>query len=227
MEESKILQQAIKLEPRSDVYNIEDFFISMCNKDAYESVFLSPVGYMPYLYCLLIRGGKSSGKTSLAQVARDYKNATIANDMQEIKNQEKQLYIIDNCDLWEEEDLFHSINLCSENQSNLILFADVEWKPNLLDLSSRINSMKEQIIAEPDDEMMEVIIASEFSKRSIAITKEVINYLKPRVARNYISIKNVINKIDIFSLENKKNITVRTLHNFFVNQESQSSKQDI
>lgn len=225
MEENRISQQAIKLEPASASYNSEDFFISRCNKDAYEALFLEPIGDRPYIYCLLIRGGKSSGKTALAQIFKSSKMAILLENLVDIKDQEKQIYIIDNCDAWSEVDLFHAINISSENKCNLVLFSDLEWKPNLLDLSSRINAIKQQKIYSPDDEMMEVMIASEFSKRSITISKDIISYIKPRIARSYISIKNEVKNIDRFCLENKKNVTVKTLHSFFESEEARISHE--
>ena len=214
MEGSKILQKTIKLEPHIESCARDEYFITTSNRPAYEAMFLERIGILPYINFLIIEGGRFSGKTSLSDLYMSSKDCVLACNLSDVLDKMGASYVIDDCDKWQENDLFHAINFCYEQKASLLLFAALSWKPSLPDLSSRINSIKQVDIQDPDDEMLEIVIASEFSKRSIAVNKEIISYLKMRVPRNFARIKEVIKGIDEFCLESKKNITIKTLSNF-------------
>ncbi len=215
MEESKFTKQELITLSHTDSYLINDYIITQCNKEAIDATLLPEIGLKPYQQILHVKGGESSGKTFLCKYVAAKKNGIfILNATTAVASRNKYL-IVDDADKYEESEIFHIINTCAENNKNLLIVSGNSWKPSLKDLQSRLNVIKTVSIDEPDDEMMEVIIGSEFSKRSVTIKKDVILYLKTRLPRDFSNIKNIIEEIDNFCLKNKKNVNVRTLSEFF------------
>ncbi|MDX1924044.1 MAG: DnaA/Hda family protein [Rickettsiaceae bacterium] len=194
-----------------DNCNLEDFFISPANKDAYEAAISSVIGVKPYENILLIEGAKSSGKTLLAAVLASRNNGSIIKNANQIHNN-SLLAIIDDADLLGEEEVFHIFNTCSNQNIKLIIFAKANWQISLADLRSRINSIKKISIKEPDDELIKIIISREFSKRSIFVNEKIIEYLASRLDRNFASLLAQIEEIDQFCLANKKNLSLKSVH---------------
>jgi chromosomal replication initiation ATPase DnaA len=210
MEENKS-QVALKLK-LSDEFHLDDYFISNSNKDAYSATTNQILGIKPYDNVLIIRGAKSSGKSFLAKIVATTQNGKIISSLEEFDS--LNLYIIDDPEKLDETNILHIFNHTVNNKKKLILFANKNWNIKLKDLSSRINSIKGISINEPDDELMEVIISREFSKRSIEVGRDVINYLKTRIERNFQKIFMFIDGLDKFCLTNKRNITVKAASEF-------------
>ena len=110
-----------------------------------------------------------------------------------------------------EQDLFHIINLVKENNKKLLMTSRKpisEIDLNLEDLKSRLNSILEAKIKEPDDELMRLILVKIFNDKQLKINPNVIDFLVSRLERSYESINFFIEKIDKFSLEKGKKITI-------------------
>jgi len=83
---------------------------------------------------------------------------------------------------------------------------------NLEDLKSRLNSILEAKIKEPDDELMRLILVKIFNDKQLKINPNVIDFLVSRLERSYESINFFIEKIDKFSLEKGKKITISLIN---------------
>ena len=83
---------------------------------------------------------------------------------------------------------------------------------NLEDLKSRLNSILEAKIKEPDDELMRLILVKIFNDKQLKINPTVIDFLVARLERSYESINFFIEKIDKFSLEKGKKITISLIN---------------
>jgi|GEM_PF-511763 len=210
-ENKKSIQGAINLSPSHNNFEVEDYFISECNEAAYEAAHSSTLGFAPFPTILIIKGSNSSGKSFLSYVASKNRDGIIIKLADELIEKTSKLYIIDDAEKWQEEDVFHAINISFETGKDLIIFAGIDWVVKLPDLNSRIQSIKTEKILEPDDQLIEIIIASEFSKRSLDVSKDVITYLKTRLPRNFSEIIKTIDSIDKFCLENKRNVTVKAI----------------
>ena len=79
---------------------------------------------------------------------------------------------------------------------------------NLEDLKSRLNSILEAKIKEPDDQLMKLILIKILNDKQLKINPNVIDFLVSRLERSYESINLFIEKIDKFSLEKSKKITI-------------------
>lgn len=194
-------------------YHPDDYFLSSSNQKAYNAIYDKNLGVKPYENILLIKGGKSTGKTCLAHIAAKFHNAQIITQTKDIGS--CSTYIVDNGHDLPEEELLHIFNNILEEKKNLIIFAPINWDIKLKDLESRMNSIRVEFIEELDDDLMGVIISKAFSSRSIEASQEVINYLRTRLERNYEYIFNFVKNFDQFCLKHKKNITIKSASQYF------------
>ena len=114
-----------------------------------------------------------------------------------------------------EQNLFHIINIVKENDKKLLMTSRKpisEIDLNLEDLKSRLNSILEAKIKEPDDELMRLILVKIFNDKQLKINPNVIDFLVSRLERSYESINFFIEKIDKFSLEKGKKITISLIN---------------
>ncbi|MDX2049558.1 MAG: DnaA/Hda family protein [Rickettsiaceae bacterium] len=202
-------QEILEIKPDPG-YQIEDFVCSSSNLEAFNAISSKIVGHLPYKNILYVSGPKSSGKTFLTKIYAHIKNAKHVTTQNDIDALHKN-YVIDDADLMREEDIFHIFNKCVSLNYDLLISAKSNWAIALPDLRSRINSVKQTFILPPDDEMIEAFIIAEFSRRSLSASMEVVNYLKPRVERNFDKIIQQINIIDQYCLTDKRNLSVKTL----------------
>jgi chromosomal replication initiation ATPase DnaA len=195
------MQQSILNFKYNEEYKTEDFIVSQSNQVAFDILhnFQKSWGTSLYPYTLLITGPKGSGKTHLAHIWQgiSLENITVEN--------------IDATNTLDEEDLLHIFNSCNENKKFLLLTSalpanQIQFK--LPDLDSRIKSIMEVKIYEPDDYLVKMILFKHFSKRSIKIEDNVMNYLESRLPRNFNEINLQINLLDEASLRHKKDITI-------------------
>ena len=117
-----------------------------------------------------------------------------------------------------EEQLFHIINFVKENKKKLLMTSRKpisEIKIQLEDLKSRLNSILEAKINQPDDELVRLLLIKIFNDKQLKVNPAVINYLLRRIDRSYESINNFVKKIDEFSLEKGRKITVNLVSGFF------------
>ncbi|NDB82985.1 MAG: hypothetical protein EB127_09650 [Alphaproteobacteria bacterium] len=188
----------------------EELVVSSSNEEAIKSLQSGKLGVMPYENILLIEGPASSGKTILASILANYRNGKIIQDASDISS-DYNLYIVDNAEDIREQDLLHIFNSCVSYKLHLIIFARNLGNISLPDLSSRIKAIKSVRINEPDDEMTQMIIIKEFSKRSIFVSSDVIQFLSNRVERNFEDIILRISQIDEYCLKRKKNVSIRSI----------------
>ncbi len=114
-----------------------------------------------------------------------------------------------------EEDLFHIINFTKENDKKLLMtsgksISNIEFK--LEDLKSRLNAVIEAKIMQPDDELMKLVLIKIFNDKQLLINPNVIEFLMARLERSYKSMNDFIERIDKFSLEKGKKITISLIN---------------
>jgi chromosomal replication initiation ATPase DnaA len=202
-------QETLKLKIDQQ-YLIEDYIISDSNRSAYNTAISSVIGYDPMPNILIIKAEKSSGKTFLANVVSDFHGAKIIHNIEDSFLSSSGYLILDDAQKYDETKLFHLINFACNNSKKLLLIFSSSFSAKLADLNSRIKSIKTEELNAPDEDMMEMYILSIFSKKSIAAQKELINYLKVRLPRNFHEISEFINKLDDFCLKKKKNMSIKS-----------------
>ena len=78
----------------------------------------------------------------------------------------------------------------------------------LPDLQSRINSNFEIIVPKLTDEDKKNIIRIELRKRGLKINKNCLDFIMNHSSRNHETLQNLVNKLDLLTMERKKNITI-------------------
>ena len=204
--------------PNKSALGIEDYMITDSNNFAFDLIIKMVKGEINFG---LISGPPYSGKTHLSKIlvknTINYKSLYIDRDYQNIldKFESLDILILENIDKVKydksEQDLFHIINLVKESNKKLLMTSRKsisEIDLSLEDLKSRLNSILEAKINEPDDQLMELILIKIFNDKQLKINPNVIDFLMSRLVRSYESINLFIEKIDKFSLERGKNITI-------------------
>ena len=111
-----------------------------------------------------------------------------------------------------EENLFHLINHCFNNELKILLCTDQfisNYIFELNDLSSRLKSFNFIEIKKPDDELIVNLINKLlYDKQIIINNSEIFSYVLRRINRTYKDIYLLVDKIDKLSLEKKRELTV-------------------
>ena len=204
--------------PNKTSLGVEDYIVTDSNNFAFDLIVKMVKGEINFG---LISGPPYSGKTHLSKIliknARNYKTLYFDRDYQNLLNrfEDSDFFILENIDNVKhdkfEEKLFHIINLAKENNKKLLMTSRKpisEIDLNLEDLKSRLNSILEAKIKEPDDQLMELLLIKIFNDKQLKINPNIIDFLVSRLERSYESINFFIEKIDKFSLEKGKKITI-------------------
>ena len=184
-----MIQAVFKFEDRHD-YSLDNFFVADNNREAYD--YITQENWPNY--AVNIYGPEGSGKTFLSKFADD--NVTTIED---ITND------------YDEEKLFHLLNSVKENSGRILLtseqpLSEINFK--LADLKSRLAAILSIKIDRPDNEFFYHLLMRYFAAKQVKVSDDVISYLITRLERSFEAARDVVNKIDRLSLEQKRNITV-------------------
>ena len=186
----------------------ENYFVNSTNQNAYNLISDNNFKQNIFLF-----GPSKSGKTHLINIWKEKNDALIyKNNLIEIINSKKNVAIDDVLDFKSEEEIFHIINHC--NSYNLKVFVTSSFRlntysHNLNDFYSRLKSFYYVEINQPDEEMCKIIMTKLFYEKQIIVkNNEIFNYIFNRVNRTYSEIYSVIEKLDVLSLEKKKQLTI-------------------
>ena len=208
--------------PDNTALGIEDYIITESNSFAFDLISRM---IKDEIKQGAISGPSFSGKTHLSRILiknignnealyidGDYKNVID-------KVGSSKLIVLENIDKViedsSEEDLFHIINFTKENDKKLLMtsgksISNIEFK--LEDLKSRLNAIIEAKIMQPDDELMKLVLIKIFNDKQLLINPNVIEFLMARLERSYKSMNDFIERIDKFSLEKGKKITIALIN---------------
>ncbi len=203
-------------------YLVEDFICSGNNQDAYKSVAYH--NERTSNACLIIIGDEYSGKSHLVKIWQELISDSIVFTAEDIKNFSleqllekafKKNIAIENIEVLtdsnSQDKVFHLYNKAvSENKKILITSRDplLSIKFILTDLKSRLLSSVNVRINEPDDNMLKIMFSKLFFDLQLKVSNDVIDFLIPRVERNFISIKKLVEEIDEKSIERGRGITI-------------------
>lgn len=195
---------------KNEDFSKQSFFVSDSNKDA-----LSWIDKWPEwpAHSIIIYGPESSGKTHLATIWKEKSGAEFFDS----KGTNNKNIVIENIEtITDEKELFHIFNSVKEAGKFLLLTSsrnpkEIQFK--LKDLESRIRSIPAIQIKLPGDDLLKSVLVKQLSDRQLKVDKEVVNYVLSRTERSYSSIKNFIEEVDRFSLEEKRNITIPLVKN--------------
>ena len=188
----------------------EYFFVGNANKQAYDFLVTSnSINNKFFLY-----GPNKSGKTHLGLIWAKKNNAIIYNNnnLQNILDSKKNIFIDNIFINLNEENIFHLLNHCYLYKLGILVTSNKflnQYNFKFLDLSSRLKSLINLKINLPDDELLINLMVKLFNDKQIIVkNEEIFNFIIKRVQRSYEKIYLLINKIDSLSLEKNKQLTI-------------------
>ena len=188
---------------------IDDFFVSSSNIKTYNLLLKKNKKYKNFL----LIGPPKSGKTHLGLIWKNHFNALKYEDnMQDILDHKKNIFIDNLFISIHEEEVFHIINHCNINNLNLLITSHKplnNYKFNLKDLSSRLKTFIPIKINLPDDELLINLMIKLFHDKQIIIKNpEIFYYIIKRVNRSYDKVFTLIDQIDKLLLQKNKQLTI-------------------
>ena len=198
-------------------YKKDDFFVSKSNFFAFNLLDTWPKWEKNIIN---VCGEKYSGKTHLSEIFLNKNKGKILDSKKFIFNEAHNLRIYQNIILEDfnndidEESIFSLINFVDHNNKYLVINSLKpinEMNFNLKDLKSRAKNSLVAKIEDPDDQLIKVLLAKNFSDRQIKIDNKLIEFAVKRITRSYGKIFEFIYKIDEISLKMKKSIDLKTV----------------
>lgn len=111
---------------------------------------------------------------------------------------------IDDAHRLDETDIFHRWNRAQEDGAALLIIGgEPPWNIALPDLRSRLGAALQLEIGQPDDAMAADLLLSMAAERGLALGADGADYLVPRAGRSYAELEQLIEALDILSLERK------------------------
>ena len=171
-----------------------------------------------------IYGPSGSGKSHLAAVMAQQVRALLLSSDSDMPidkladilsgNVTYDVVIIDPIDALtkaDEETLFHMFNHSKNTGSKLLLLSEAapaQIEVSLPDLASRMKAVPAVALHAPDDNLLRGLMGKLFADRQVAVEARVVDYLLPRVQRDYAIIKQLVAEIDRTALAQQRRITV-------------------
>ena len=193
--------------PANKVYLKEDYFVSSSNQEAYNFINSWPKWVKRIAN---IFGPSGSGKTHIASMLKN-KTSTLEIQSHELNDKiffeykTKEALLIENLDeKISENSLFSLWNLALQDNKYLLTTSTKPistYKFKLPDLKSRVDSCISIGLKLPDDDLISVILAKNFSDKQINVEKKQIDYIIKRIDRSYEKISKFISILDKYSLK--------------------------
>ena len=193
--------------PSQQAYKREDFYVSPSNQEAYDFINSWPRWIKRIVN---IFGPSGSGKSHLASILKNKTsclqiNSNELNEKIFIRYKTKETLIIENLDKKISEKLLFSLwNVALQDNKYLMTTSKKpisSYKFKLKDLESRVKSSLIIGINLPNDDLISVILAKNFSDKQIKVEKKHIDYIIKRIDRSYEKISQFILTLDKYSLK--------------------------
>ena len=211
---NKPQQQLLKL-AHPTTFEESDFYISSCNKVAFEWIKSWPKWPT---HCLILYGAKGSGKTHLTHIWGKYSNAHNLSfleldklNIDQVCSQYKNIILEDLPLEFDQPLLFHLYNAVKQANGYLLitsLYSPQIWKITLPDLSSRLRSAIWEEIRSDDDELLRAVIHKIIADAQILFPPKIIDYLLNHHDRSLTQLQTAIHKINDCALVMKRKITL-------------------
>ena len=190
----------------TDNMNEINFFVNKTNFHAFNRL-INQESTFSFLY-----GPKKSGKSFLSNIWKNKYNAIkLSNNFEELIKKKDNI-LIDDFHTFDQEIIFHLVNYCILNNLKILItspykISDINFK--FYDLPSRLKTFSFLEINKPDDEMLLTILTKLLvDKQFIVNSNDIFEYILRRVDRSYKGIYDIVNKLDILSLEKKRQLTI-------------------
>ena len=200
------MQQKSFIYQFSDDIDESNFFVNKTNFYAFNSLIKNNSKFS-FLF-----GPQKSGKSFLAQIWLKKNNALSITYRDPFIDDNNANISVDNIENFDEERIFHIVNNCILNNLNILVTSNKRLNQinfKLDDLSSRLKTFVSLEINQPDDEMLLSILTKLLIDKQFVInSNEIFEYILRRVERTYQGIHDIVNKLDVLSLEKKRQLTI-------------------
>jgi chromosomal replication initiation ATPase DnaA len=163
---------------------------------------------------VVLAGPAGSGKSHLASIWREWSGAESmpAERLDRIAGAPAGPVLVDGIGQgpFDEAGLFHLLNAVRSNGTHLLLASrrfPLAWGATLPDLVSRLRTATTVEVHEPDDALLEGVIAKLFADRQVEVEPHVVSYLARRIERSVATAIDVVDRLDRAALEEKSPIT--------------------
>jgi chromosomal replication initiation ATPase DnaA len=163
---------------------------------------------------VVLAGPAGSGKSHLASIWREWSGAesVSAERLGRIADAPAGPVLVDGIGEgpFDEAGLFHLLNVVRSNGTHLLFTSrrfPLAWGATLPDLVSRLRTATTVEVHEPDDALLEGVIAKLFADRQVEVEPHVVSYLARRIERSVATAIDVVDRLDRAALEEKSRIT--------------------
>lgn len=200
--------------PHRPAMGADDFLVSGCNEGAIAIIDAWPDWDHPVQ---LIEGPPGSGKSHLANVWR-LKTGALSLDPEKLNAERvtgmslQHGIVLENldCCTFDEQALFHLLNLSRERSFNVLLTSRTppsRWNISLPDLISRLRALPVAKIGMPDDALLGAVLLKHFSDRQLNVEPQVLKFLAHRTTRSMNAVRELAAAIDHAALVTGKKVT--------------------
>ena len=220
-----LMSQLIFKFPFKTKYYEQDFYVSSNNFSAYKLIENWPNWSNKWLN---VFGSTGSGKTHLSKILeKKIKNIEIINakavEEKTINKLEKlQCLIIDNYENNINQKFLYSLLNQSKQLENFILINSIkpvsDFKYDLPDLKSRLDSFLFIGIDLPTDDLLNVIITKSFSDKQVELDPKVSDFIIKNVDRSYDKMFKFLKEVDELSLSSGKPININLIKKILKNE---------
>ncbi|MGN7619019.1 MAG: chromosomal DNA replication initiator [Ehrlichia sp.] len=186
----------------SHSYHYHDYILLEQNRETYNMLMDQQ------WYSFILYGKSGSGKTHLTHIWQKLKNATFINQNL-INANEKDIgnvissnnaFIIENIDnINNELSILHYYNYIKENKKLLLMTSSIPPRflnYHIKDLKSRMLETMSAKLANPDEELLKIMLIKLFADKQIHIELKVINYILNNTERSFQNLSNIVKCID-------------------------------
>lgn len=193
----------------------EDFIVTPANQDAVALIDRWPDWPHPVL---AVVGPEGSGKSHLAAVWCGMAGASaVQADTLGPRHLDRlagggRLAIEDADRGFDEEALFHALNMAREHGGHLVLTgatAPASWAVGLADLASRLRAVPVVRLGPPDELLLRAVLVKLFADRQLAVDAAVLDYICARTERSLAAAGKLVAALDKAALAEGKGITRR------------------
>ena len=191
-----------------EIRDSSNFFVNSTNLNSYNIVINDNT-----IKNIFLKAPNKSGKSHLINMWVKNNNAILyKSNLKDIIDLKKNVAIDNLFVKIEEENIFHIINHCKNENLKILITSNLdinEYNFKLTDLESRLKTFYHVSILNPDDEMVKIILTKLlYEKQFIIKNPEIFDFLVKRIERSYQSIYNIVYRLDKFSLQKKRQLTI-------------------
>ena len=196
------------------VFTADNFFVSGCNKEAWQWIDAWPEWPTARpSHALILHGPSGSGKSHLGHIWAARAHAITVNaEHLELAQPESGNWLVEDIErITLARPLLHLFNYVRENGGSMLmtsLLPASELPFTLPDLTSRLLALPSAHIDQPDDTVLAGAMRKQFTDRQMKVDDEVIDYMVPRMERSQAKAKELVERLDHTALAESKSITI-------------------